>query len=390
MRKILWLASWYPNKTDSFTGDFIQRHAKAASLFDQIIVLHVAKAEQPFFEQRIFQEIKNEGNLIEHILYFKCSIKFKPLNKIVSFFKYLFYFRSLILLYLKEKEKPVFAHVHVPIKAGIMALWLKRKFEMQYALTEHYVIYNNVLAESFKNRGLFFKYYTKKIIKKCLVFSSVSSYIGKAINATVITKPFSVIFNTVDSSLFFHTEKYDEKFRFIHVSTLAPFKNVDGIIRSMALAYQKNNNIELMIVGKINDKIYKLAENTGLLNKSIFFTGEVSYAEVARQMQQAKSLILFSRIENMPCVILEALCCGLPVIASDVGGISEVINDSNGILIQSEDETALQNVMLSMIDQYQNYDRKNIADIAKQKFSYEVIGKQFNELYQQAVSHLSY
>jgi glycosyltransferase involved in cell wall biosynthesis len=194
----------------------------------------------------------------------------------------------------------------------------------------------------------------------------------------------------VDSSLFFHTEKYDEKFRFIHVSTLAPFKNVDGIIRSMALAYQKNNNIELMIVGKINDKIYKLAENTGLLNKSIFFTGEVSYAEVARQMQQAKSLILFSRIENMPCVILEALCCGLPVIASDVGGISEVINDSNGILIQSEDETALQNVMLSMIDQYQNYDRKNIADIAKQKFSYEVIGKQFNELYQQAVSHLSY
>ena len=42
---ILWLPSWYPNKSDAYVGDFIQRHARAASLVNQIVVLYVADAE---------------------------------------------------------------------------------------------------------------------------------------------------------------------------------------------------------------------------------------------------------------------------------------------------------------------------------------------------------
>jgi hypothetical protein len=44
-KKILWLCSWYPSPTDPFNGDFIQRHAKAAALYNDIYVLHISGAK---------------------------------------------------------------------------------------------------------------------------------------------------------------------------------------------------------------------------------------------------------------------------------------------------------------------------------------------------------
>ncbi len=306
----------------------------------------------------------------------------------MSFIKYIRIFRKLILKYFGEDDLAV--HVHVPLKAGLLALWLKQKYKMPYILTEHYGIYNNVVDEPFEKRPGTFKHFTERIIKEAAIFSPVSKNIGDAINRMVIAKRFVVVYNTVDTSMFYYKEKQQEKFRFIHVSNMAPLKNAEGIIRSFGMVWAENKKLELSIVGKINDDILKLAEETGLLNKAIFFTGEISYSAVAEQMQQSQSLILFSKTENMPCVILEALCCGLPVIATNVGGIPEVVNDSNGILIESEDEAALQHAMLTMMGTYNKYEKENISNSAKQKFSFDVIGKQMSELYRQNILRRSY
>lgn len=386
MKKILWLASWYPNKMDKFTGDFIQRHAKAASLFNQIIVLHVAKAEEFFFKENIFEEINTEGNLTEHIIYFKCSIRWKPLNKILSLVKYLWLFRKLIMIYLKDKNRPVLAHVHVPLKAGLMALWLKRRFGIGYVVTEHYGIYNNVVDEPFEKKSRLFRYFTKKIIRKAIAFSPVSKDIGEAINKMLLPKPYSVVYNTVDTRFFNYTRTAESKFRFVHVSNMAALKNVEGIVSSIVKVWVENKNIELVIVGKQNNEIIKLTEDTGLLNKAIFFTGEISYEEVAQQMKLSQSFILFSKTENMPCVILEALCCGLPVIATKVGGIPEVVDHQNGLLIESEDEIGLQRAIIAIASGYDRFSREEISKHSQLKFSYHTIGKQISDLYDECLS----
>jgi len=95
----------------------------------------------------------------------------------------------------------------------------------------------------------------------------------------------------------------------------------------------------------------------------------------------ASVLVLFSRYENLPCVIIEALSCGLPVIATDVGGVSELVNENNGLLVRSEDEKDLTESMNDVMNNYKNYDREQIAAQAGERFSYATIGKQFNELY---------
>ena len=117
------------------------------------------------------------------------------------------------------------------------------------------------------------------------------------------------------------------------------------------------------------------------LNLPVLFRGEVPYAQVAQEMRSADCFILFSNIENSPCVIGEALCCGLPVIASRVGGVPELLDTTNGVLVEAKDVTGLAVAMERMIDGHRSYDRKKIAENAVSKFSYGVIGKKLDEIY---------
>ena len=69
-KKILWLCSWYPNKIEPFNGDFIQRHARAASLYDDIYVIHVA-ADAFKTASKDEKVINKAEGLIEHFVYYK-------------------------------------------------------------------------------------------------------------------------------------------------------------------------------------------------------------------------------------------------------------------------------------------------------------------------------
>jgi glycosyltransferase involved in cell wall biosynthesis len=384
MRSILWLASWYPNRVDHFTGDFIQRHAKAAALYNKIIVIHVVKTNENFFAGEIFEEITVENNLTEHIIYYRCNISIGVLNKIVSLYRYRKLHRKAILKYKNENSIEPFVHVHVPLKSGLAALWLKRKYGFQYALTEHYGIYNNIVDESFLKKKFAFRKFVKKIISRSDVFVPVSNYLGNAVNKMVVEKSFTVIYNTVNTKLFFLKNILEKKqrFRFIHVSGMEPLKNVEGILNATEKLSKKRNDLELIIVGKLNDNIYSLAKQKDILDKIVFFSGEIKYHEVAEQMQLAHCLVLFSKTETMSCVAAEAICCGLPVIATNVGGLPEVINNENGVLVNSENETELEQAMNKMIDNYGGFDKKNIEQTAHKKYSYKNIGKQITGIYQ--------
>ena len=122
------------------------------------------------------------------------------------------------------------------------------------------------------------------------------------------------------------------------------------------------------------------------IDKLIRFTGEIPYREVARQMQQASAFVLFSRYENFPCVVVEALCCGLPVIAADTGGTREAINPSNGVLVTSENDEQLASAMQTMMQGYEKYERRKIAEDAAALYNFDRIGEEFLKVYRQ-VNH---
>jgi glycosyltransferase involved in cell wall biosynthesis len=135
------------------------------------------------------------------------------------------------------------------------------------------------------------------------------------------------------------------------------------------------------MVGPYPNNILAYARDLGLDEAQVYFTGSVSYNEVAGYIKNSNALVLFSRYENLPCVILESLCCGVPVISTRVGGVAEVINTENGVLVDNENEDQLTAAFNEMYVGYATYNAEAISAAATKLFSYEAVGQAIHSVY---------
>lgn len=380
-KKILWLVSWYPNKYDLFDGDFIQRHAKAAALHHDVHVLFIKQFED---QRKLEESIAENGGLTEQLIYLP---KQKGvLGKLTNHREWLAAYKR-YLKRLLQKEAFNLVHVHVPWKVGLIALWTKKRFGIPYVVTEHWGIYNNVVDDNIHRRNKLVRRLLKRIYAEAAAFVSVSKFLGDAVNETLVKKDFTVIPNVVDTNLFYRRDRKESRFTFLHVSNMVPLKNVEGIIAAFQIFLQESKaDTQLVLVGNKDDQYPSLASKTGLLNTHIFFKGEVPYGEVAKEMQRSHVLVLNSNIENSPCVIGEALCCGLPVIATNVGGIPELVNEKNGLLVPPQNAEALAKAMLEIFQNHSRYNAWEIALAAVQKFSIEAIGADLSIVYERVLA----
>ncbi len=387
MKKILCLASWYPNIYGVNDGNFIQRHSRAISLFAKVHVLYVHpklyKASNGFEENKVEVSILNEeNNFVEEIVYYDANEK-SFLGKYFSQYNYYNIMKRKIKHYLSVNGLPDIVHVHVPIRAGILARWMKKKYGVDYVLTEHYGIYNDVAEDKFSSRSFIYRNTVKKILRDAKKFFPVSNQIAKDIAMEVINRDYIVIPNVVDTQLFsLKTKNQKEKFRFLHVSNMIPLKNVKGIIDAAEILLNETQDFELVLVGDCPKDISDYVTTKNIIQKHISYTGVLPYSEIATQMNDADTFILNSRTENNPCVLIESLCTGLPIIATNVGGVSEIVNSENGILIESDNTLQLVLAMKQMIKTANiKYDRETISSMAREKYSYESIGKLFIKNY---------
>ena len=379
--KVLWLASWYPNQISPFEGDFIQRHARAVTAYSKITVVYVSQSGETLnIDNTQFAE-QEKDNVVEKVVFFKfkkTGVKwFDKIKYNIIFYKT---YKKLITEYIKINGRPDIVHVHVPMKAGIIALWMKRRWQIPYIVSEHSSLYNRFSPGNFHQRSFIYRHNVKKVFNNAEAVTNVSAVVGDKLKVLFDLSEVKVIHNTVNTFLFNYQKHTPHKFRFIHVSTLTHQKNVEGILTAVKSLSKLRQDFELVIVGPIGPELIKMIATLNI-TPLVTYTGEISYPEVASQMQKASAFVLFSRHENFPCVIVEALCCGLPCIATNVGGVREAVNNDNGILIQSESEGELIQAMGKMMTEYHSFDRSKIAREAQKKFSYSTIGKQFYELY---------
>ncbi|HET7733833.1 MAG TPA: glycosyltransferase family 4 protein, partial [Paludibacter sp.] len=133
------------------------------------------------------------------------------------------------------------------------------------------------------------------------------------------------------------------------------------------------------------ENVYNYAQSLDFQKGIIHFIGEKTPEEVANWMQNSDFFVLFSNYENSPVVIAESLVCGKPVISTNVGGISELINKSNGILIEKGNEIELIEQMNKLLDHFEDYDSSKIKAESRNKFSYESIGLSISKIYDQII-----
>lgn len=385
--KVLWLASIYPSKLFPYDGDFIQRHARATSLFCEIEVLHVVKDEKGIVTQDVKEIITTTGQLTEKIIYYKpakTSIRF--VDRFLSSLKYKQLSRAAIKKYISENDKPAFLHLHIAMKAGLTALWAKRKYNIPYLLTEHWGGYLDEAVPSIRDYNSIYHYYWNKIITGAKASTYVSLYLEKFIERKYKVQNTQVIPNVVNTDIFYPVEKQPaDRIRLIHISTMVYQKNPEAILQALALL-KDEFAFEMYVYGPVTKLQIELMVKLGL-EKQVLLKGEVPQEELAKSMQQCDALILYSRFETFGCVLIEANACGVPVIVSNLNVFHEIVEEGvNGIFVEGENPNALAQKIKEFAAQKDNFNKKAIAATAAEKYNYKKAGRQFFELYNKMIS----
>jgi glycosyltransferase involved in cell wall biosynthesis len=271
-------------------------------------------------------------------------------------------------------------------RTALPALWLKFTKGIPYLITEHWSRYLPVNLRKGAFKGIFRKWFTKVAVRNAFAVTTVTENLAAAMQQLGLRNNYIVIPNVADINDFRPLpEKVNGKLKnLVHVSCFdEPAKNIRGIINVVRQLAAERKDFRMEIIGDGRDykAVKKYAEDSGELNTTIFFTGLLTGDELSSRMRHADAFVMFSNYENLPCTIIESLCSGVPVVSTDVGGISEHISDEFGILIRPGDEAGLKSALVSILNGQHEFNNKKMRAYSEENFSMESVGNRFATVY---------
>lgn len=371
--KILFISSWYPNKLEPTNGNFVQRHAEAVALVHSVEVLH---AIGDFNQKEKFCLEDQPVNGIRTLTVYYRNSRFSFLN----FFRRMQAYR----LGYRRMQRPDLVHGNILHNNMLFAVYLKKRYHIPFVISEHWSALQEMNHHRLKGFG---KALVKFMAKHASAVMPVSENLSMGLRKLGITTPLKVIGNVVDTERFNIGNKKAENFVFLHISNLIPLKNPDKIIEAAVELHKKHQNFELHIGGDGDEQMLKNWVSKYRAEAFITTFGLLSSQEVAQKIKNADCFVLFSDNETQGIVVLESFACGIPVIASEVGGIPEILNSKRGVLVEKGSQDALVKAMKDVLENNITFDTpQEIRDYCTAYFSKETIAVRISEVYHTIIS----
>jgi glycosyltransferase involved in cell wall biosynthesis len=207
------------------------------------------------------------------------------------------------------------------------------------------------------------------------------------------------ISNGIDISFFRDFPSEEEFFRhypfytkktFVFVGRVGLEKSIDVLIRSFAAAAKENQEIRLVIVGDGPSRadMTDLAAAEGA-RETVFFLGKIPHAELLASglLQYARAFVTASVTENQPMTVIEAACCGLPVIAADVAAMRELAPE-NALFFPPGNVAALSRRVLELaMDDRLCENLRGASLSVRERFDGANVARQFEQEYQKLLEH---
>ncbi len=366
---ILFLNSWYPSRVLPVNGDFIQRHAETMAMQHRITSIHVITDEKISKDELSDKVINGVRTLIYYL---------KPVSSEIK--KHILFFNKYMELF-KLSGHIDLIHVNRIFPAGMVALYLNRTRSIPYIITEHYTGYLNYRSEQLSKTELLF---TENIVKRAKVVCPVSKNLEDNMIRLGFQGNYQNIPNVVDTAIFKPDRADHKRFTLTHISSLVnDHKNISGILRTISKLQNHIPDLLFYLIGynpfQYQDEISQLK----IKPQNIILINQIPYREVASYLQQTDLLLMFSNYENLPCVILEAFACGVPVISTDVGGISEYFPDEFGKLVSKGDENEFFNKILNFYNEKKKPDKNKMNAFAEKHFSKTAVLSEYTRIYHQ-------
>ena len=284
------------------------------------------------------------------------------------------------LRYQKKHGAPDIVHVHVSL-AGKVAIWISRTFQIPYVVTEHYTsfIEGNMPSWQKELAGNVFTHSKKNIaVSKEFAVKLQHDY----------HLDFEYIPNIVDTGVFTpHPQRgpMQSVRNFLNIGNLYRQKNQGMLIRAFSRAFKGEEDFKLVIAGSGPEysRLKKIASELNM-QKQISFFGQANRGEVAALMQDSDCFVLSSRYETFGVVVIEAMSCGLPVIATRSGGPESIITEEKLGMLCDIDEDQLTDALSGITKN--RYDSDYIRKYALANFSSEIIATRLKDLYLQVLN----
>lgn len=377
---ILLIVSWYKTLDSPMIGSFFEEQARALIKKGHNVSILYPEFLPYSSSLKSKNEIYNDKGIVTFHYVFKAKV---PKNRIINYH----FFRKELYQFYSKSISPLFTpdiiHAHTVFYGGIIADYLSTKTRTPFILTEHFTKF--ITNDITNKRDLkYAKNIYKRSSKNIIVSNGFKDLLAKKLNLN--KNLFTVIPNMVNSIFFEDSpiEINNNKFpTFFTVSFLTPRKNHVLILESFALFLQKVPNAKLKIGGNgpMKDELIKHSENLGI-NQNVIFLGELSREMVANELANTDIFILASTFETFGVVLIEALAKGVPILSTDSVGPRDIVNSFNGILTTSFKKEDFYKSMITMYNNYSNFNKNQIKQDCFNRFSEYTVIKQILEIYE--------
>lgn len=234
------------------------------------------------------------------------------------------------------------------------------------------------------------KYLNRAILKRCRRVLALSRSLADAtIGLGVPGDKVEVVPNGVDTQRFTPSLSSREPL-VLAVGSLIERKGMRYLIQAMANVLPALPDFKLVIVGEGPQlqSLLTLARSIGLADR-ISITGYQTHQQVSAWMQRASLFILPSLEEGLGVVLLEALASGVPCVATQVGGIPDVITADTGSLVPAADSEALGRAISTLLNDPNRLERMrhNARQRAIEHYDWSIIAARLIRIYQDTLAH---
>lgn len=373
------IARGYPSVNDPVWGCFEKDQAEAlASLGHKVVILAVDTRLRMFRMPLTTQEITANGVSVYNIIAIPHAFLFflSESNKNAL---------STILLNIVYKRAiathgiPDVLYSHYLYNTQC-ATFLKKKYNIPLIGIEHWSHLGKMpIPKEIQKIAV-------NIYPQLDLLISVSTALRKNIQEQIGTD--SIVIPNMLGHEFLHKTKNEHRNnkikKIITTGRLVEGKKFDLLIRALS---NINTPYDLNIIGNgpIKNKLELLIQQLNLTEK-IHLLGHKNKDELVCLLEQSDLFVLPSQSETFGVSYIEALACGLPIIATDCGGPKDFVTKENGLLIPTNNLEALKNAIEFMIEHINDYDKVAIAEDCKKRFSPKMIAKELTLIFEKIIN----
>jgi len=365
-------------------GLFIQRQAEALAKKNTVQVISVHP--DPGCNGKYEPVHTVENNVTVCRVYYRYAKKPGVLSALVHFLRYV---KAHHLGYKSLEPFTVdIVHGHIFTREIFFAWFMARKQKRPYIISEHWSRY---FLGNGTYQGFIRKWLTRKLLKKSSGLITVSESLLQAMkDAKLIHAKSFIVPNVIDVNAFVPpvSKPGEGKAVILHVSCFENrSKNISGFLEAVAEIFKYRTDFRVLLTGDGPDRIamQNYARSLGLNEQQVEFTGLKQNMELIQLYQSASFLVQSSHYETFGTVVVEALACGLPVVSTNTGVASAVINNSNGIIIQQPSVREIVRGTEQMLNIYPTFEMNKLHESVVGMFSENTIAKQLIGIYREII-----